>query len=496
MKISTRLLIAYISITVVAGIGGYIGFASTNTIVDSLQRINDETLPEIESLKGIKVSSLAVYSETISYLDNTLSSEITLADLQRVEIQFTQEFERYNDVHMRHQDSRDYREPISGAWSKLLYLSDKLVSLKQSKADPEAISLERQHFQQTQLELTSLIDEALDKAIQDSKDKEAQAKATTQLYLTLSIMASILSVAFAVIVGIVLSHKISGQLGRLKEGAAEIAKGNYNINLRATFSDDEIGDLARQFDKMRQDLQAKERLQDEFLSIASHELKNPIQPILNLSHLANQGALEYKLAIEGILANAKRLQKVAQNILDASRIKAGTFTYDMAPVQINRLLQDVVKAVRPSLKGNVAIEMNLDPECPIILADGDKLFQVFANLLDNSIKFTMNGVIGVRTMYLAEKKEVNIAINDSGGGIPEEILPRLFQKFSTQSTIGFENKQGTGLGLFIVKSIISAHGGDITGYNIKGGATFEIELPLTISDKVEDRAQDAEARRL
>ncbi len=478
MKIATRLIITYILITGVVGAVGYVGFASTNSIVDSFKRINDEILPEIESLKGIKISTLAVYSETISYVDNTLSSEVALANLQTSELQFTQEFERYSQIHIVHNDTRDYREPISKAWAKLLFLSDRLVSLKQAGAHQEEIDGERQQFRQAQIELTSLIDQSLNKAVQDSRTKEAEAAATVALNQNLFIMASALSIAFAVILGIVLSHKISRQLEKLKEGAAEVTKGNYNFDLSEVFSKDEVGDLARRFDKMRRDLQAKERLQEEFLSIASHELRNPIQPILSLAALASNGSIDHKLAMEGILVNAKRLQKVAQNILDASRIKAGTLSYKMAPISINGLLQDVTKAVSPGLKADVVLEINLDDRCPEVIADGDKLFQVFSNLLDNSIKFTTKGNIKVKTAYLANNKAVQIVISDTGGGIPKDVLPRLFQKFSTQSTIGVENKQGTGLGLYLVKSIITAHGGDIKGYNSQAGATFEITVPV------------------
>jgi signal transduction histidine kinase len=127
----------------------------------------------------------------------------------------------------------------------------------------------------------------------------------------------------------------------------------------------------------------------------------------------------------------------------------------------------------------------LDPDIKEIDADRDRISQVLSNLIDNSLKFTANRgcCIKIQTNLIYDKNDnddkVKIEISDTGGGIPDEILPSLFQKFATRGVKGRENKQGTGLGLFITKSIIAAHNGDIKAYNNNtGGATFSIILPI------------------
>jgi signal transduction histidine kinase len=254
----------------------------------------------------------------------------------------------------------------------------------------------------------------------------------------------------------------------------------YTVNLR-----DRNELIQTQYEKIK----VSEKLKDEFINIAAHELRTPIQPILALSiFLYNKnGPIEgYREHIEIIIKNSKRLQKLSEEILDAARIESHSLTlntecFDIISVTralmydyANQLNLDRVK-LRLIFEGNeIDIIHNFkgDVITQFVNADKNRIIQVLSNILINSIKFTKTGEICVTINTGSEY--LFIKVIDSGPGIDREILPRLFEKFITGST------SGTGLGLYISRNIIEAHGGNIWAENNEGnnGATFGFALPL------------------
>jgi signal transduction histidine kinase len=247
-------------------------------------------------------------------------------------------------------------------------------------------------------------------------------------------------------------------------------------------------------------LKVHERMQQEFINIAAHELRTPIQSIVGYIELLQQ---DYNLindserstqeSLEALGRNATRLRNLTNNILDVSRIETGTLKLNKERINLNDKIKNVIKDISNTnlqvgqkrltiqflnVKNNEGIEYYVN-------ADKSRVFQVLSNLIDNAIKFTdINGVISVslnKTESLTsdnnntvEKNEyVSIRIKDNGSGINPEIQSKLFSKFATKSDIG------TGLGLFIAKSIIEAHGGKISAENNRDGkgATFTFTLP-------------------
>jgi signal transduction histidine kinase len=229
-----------------------------------------------------------------------------------------------------------------------------------------------------------------------------------------------------------------------------------------------------ELEKINEELRLKDKLKDEFISIASHELRAPIQPLLGFVMLAKKKRIDNDKAWEGVLKHAQKLQHLANEILDVSRIESGNLTLSMERVTINNLIIDVVNAMKPRLNKNVQLVTMLDRDIDI-KADKFRIGQVLANLLDNAIKFTDRGRITVQTRIVNDK--VEIMISDTGKGIPEDIMPNLFGKFVTKSADG-NSQYGAGLGLFISKAIIKAHDGDIIATNTDTGASFRIILPI------------------
>lgn len=247
-------------------------------------------------------------------------------------------------------------------------------------------------------------------------------------------------------------------------------------------------------------LKVHERMQQEFINIAAHELRTPIQSIVGYIELLQQ---DYNLindserstqdSLEALGRNATRLRNLTNNILDVSRIETGTLKLNKERINLNDKINNVIKDISTTNlqvgqkgltiqflndKNNEGIEYYVN-------ADKSRVFQVLSNLIDNAIKFTdINGVISIslnKTESLTsdnnntvEKNEyVSIRIKDNGSGINPEIQSKLFSKFATKSDIG------TGIGLFIAKSIIEAHGGKISAENNRDGkgATFTFTLP-------------------
>jgi two-component system sensor histidine kinase VicK len=233
-------------------------------------------------------------------------------------------------------------------------------------------------------------------------------------------------------------------------------------------------------------LKTHDKMQKEFINIASHEMKTPTQAIIGYADLIHKHPEKREDMMQSISRNAVRLQRLTNDILDVTRIDSHTLNLHKEQFNIGNLLvyivQDYVGYIEKENQ-NVKLFYNFkqDINDPLpIDADEDRITQVISNLLNNAIKFTSKKKEGVISVSAERKKEeVIVSIKDTGEGINPEILPRLFTKFATRSF------SGTGLGLYISKSIVEAHGGKMWAENNPDGegATFTFTLPLSSSRK-------------
>ena len=226
-------------------------------------------------------------------------------------------------------------------------------------------------------------------------------------------------------------------------------------------------------------LKVHDKMQQEFINIASHEMKTPTQAILGYSKLIQRHPEKREVMMEAIARNATRLQRLTNDILDVTRIETQSLKLNIERVNLNELISYIIEDyVNEIEKTNKDIKILHEPQNQIIEVEADKnrLTQVISNLLSNAIKFTKKGIIRV-TEEVKDSKAL-VCIKDTGQGIDPEIFPRLFSKFAAKS------ETGTGLGLFISKSIVEAHGGKIwaennADYDGKKGATFTFSIPLS-----------------
>ena len=244
-------------------------------------------------------------------------------------------------------------------------------------------------------------------------------------------------------------------------------------------------ELYAQLKEANEQLKRHDKMQKEFINIAAHELRTPIQPILGLTDniLSHTNDIEQAKLLEVVVRNARRLKQLTEDILEVTRIESQSL--DLKKARFN-LYDVVVNSIDDTMtnKRSSKIEKNLiqlqynQPQDIFIKADKGRISQVIHNLLDNAVKFTNVGTIDISTQIKKEdqKDDVVVRVKDTGSGIAPEIFPRLFTKFATKSeTIG------NGLGLSISKSIVEAHGGRIWAENNTDGkgATFYFSLPLS-----------------
>jgi signal transduction histidine kinase len=263
----------------------------------------------------------------------------------------------------------------------------------------------------------------------------------------------------------------------------------------------------------------REKAQQEFINIAAHELRTPIQPIIGLSEILRSKNIEgqsqhsqQETILDVIIRNAKRLQRLSQVILDITRIESGLLTLNKEQLNLQRIIINTVDDYRNHIRSSnenvkIVYEINKEEETtqgggggagqrrqqqqqeqlvhkhvlnqdnlPSILVEADKLriTQVIDNLVGNALKFTKEGIISL-SVETNDHGQAVVTVKDTGQGIDPNMLPKLFTKFVTKSEFG-----GTGLGLFISRNIIEAHGGKIWAENNASGtgASFSFSLPL------------------
>jgi len=235
-------------------------------------------------------------------------------------------------------------------------------------------------------------------------------------------------------------------------------------------------------------LNTHDKMQKEFINIAAHELRTPIMPILGDAvylekqfELGKKEVMVDKEQVSSIIRNAKRLKRLASDILDITKIESQSLKLNKEKFNIKDVILSSISDIKAQITSSNPEQLNnlhiiYNPKDISVFADKNRITQVIFNLLSNSLKFTENGTITIES-YLEKDKAKDIEyvvvnITDSGQGIDPEILPRLFTKFVSKS---FE---GTGLGLFISKSIVHSHNGEIWAYNNPGnGATFCFKIP-------------------
>jgi signal transduction histidine kinase len=337
---------------------------------------------------------------------------------------------------------------------------------------------------------------------------------TSQNSMFLQTIFAFLNIVVAAVV-LFIVMRILKPIFALTTATSEISRGNLDVSVKSRGNNDELSvltdsfnfmvnsikkyvnkqnELTRKLKDANEELKNNDRLKDEFINVAAHELRSPIQPILGLSEFlrsnkgrennnsSNSAAMSLEKEeelLDVIVRNSKRLRQLAEDILDVAKIEGGSLFLNKEKFNLKEMITEILSEYEQKIKNIKNIKLSYysqGNDSITIEADRSRLCQVIYNLLSNAVKFTNDGSITV----IAEKKDkddnfILLSIRDTGIGIDSEMLPKLFTKFATKSQTG-----GTGLGLFISKSIIERHGGKMWAENNSDGkgATFAFSLPI------------------
>jgi signal transduction histidine kinase len=263
--------------------------------------------------------------------------------------------------------------------------------------------------------------------------------------------------------------------------------------------DRQVKRRTKELEESYENLKAHDKMQKEFINIAAHELRTPIQPIISSSDvlLSKIKDSKHHELLEIVSRNANRLRRLAEDILDVSKIESHNLLLHKEQFNINDIIENIVQGYQNQIQGqnkdksDTEILFASKEDVIWVEADKGRLIQVISNLLDNSLKFTKSKKGGGgKITVTSERKDnqVTVSVKDTGTGIDPEIFPKLFSRFASKSF------SGTGLGLFISKSIIEEHGGKIWAQNNPdgGGATFSFAIRSSKQQPNPDRSGETE----
>ncbi|HEV8215071.1 MAG TPA: HAMP domain-containing sensor histidine kinase [Gemmatimonadaceae bacterium] len=331
---------------------------------------------------------------------------------------------------------------------------------------------------------------AAEQKVRERTSQRVDDETTRIAYITsASFAALLLAIALAAIISLWLTRTISQPIFELRSGMRAVADGDLEYRLKGSRSrTDEFGQLATSFDEMTRQLAELDKLKAEFVSVASHELKTPINVIIGYLQLLEEGVYgrvdpKQHEVHRTLATQANVLLRLVKQLLDVSRFEAGGGRLEPRAVSLNRLVSDLerafhVLALQREIDFRVEREEGLPDE---VVWDADRINEVLGNLLSNAFKFTPHGGTVELILEPVDDDAVLMRVHDTGAGIPPEQLPRIFEKFYQADNQRSARAAGSGLGLAIAKQIVEAHGGSILCESTPGvGTTFSIALPTRV----------------
>jgi signal transduction histidine kinase len=308
------------------------------------------------------------------------------------------------------------------------------------------------------------------------------------------LIALVLAFAVSIVLAILVTRSVVKPMQHVAQAAQKITAGDYDQSVPVEGSR-EFKELASDFNQMAQQVRSTQQVQRDFLANVSHELKTPLTSIQGFAQAIQDGAAGDSTSIRKsatiIYEEATRMNRMVGELLDLARIETGQIVMRHESVALDQLLPNVIErlALRAQ-EGGVAVYADIAAGLPAIVGDGDRLAQVFSNLIDNALKHTPSGgKVTVAARLLSGSSAVKrgkplsgmeITVADTGAGIPSEALSRIFERFYQVDKSRVKSKTGSlGLGLAIVKEIVTAHGGTIHAESIVGlGTKFVVWLPV------------------
>lgn len=293
------------------------------------------------------------------------------------------------------------------------------------------------------------------------------------------LLAGAIAAIIALLLARWLARGMTQPLRDMASAAKRLEVGDYAIRVR-TDRRDEVGQLAAAFNRMSGELEQVERSRRDLVANVSHELKTPIAAIsAHLENLMDGVERPDPETLQVMLAQTDRLARLVDQLLDLSKLESGEMPLDRTDVEVERLIEQVLSEIEVASAGkHVRVARTIPADLPAIEADAERVHQVLYNLVDNAVRFTPEGG-AVTVSAHRHDGSVEITVADTGVGIEQEHLPRLFERFYRADPARSRGDGGTGIGLAIARSVVEAHGGHIRAESFPGrGSTFIFDLPV------------------
>jgi len=480
MKVSSKIIAGFLILMLVA----LVALANQLSVIHQMQAINHD-LSEINmnlASKALRMEQLASIIEEDSRKFFATRDALYERQIAEIRQEFVSNLEFLAKTG-RSKTEASQTEKLSNA------LSNYWDVFNRARNDPRAsdpdylpadLSIAIDHLQ-AQSEITY---EAVKSSIKDQVARAADAGGKAE---RISWIAGIFSLVLGLIVAIVIVGSINEPLRRLTQGTRAIAKGQFWHRLPAD-GRDEFSEVARHFNFMAERLGELDQMKKDFVSHVSHDLKAPLASMRQIMHLLLQeipGTLneQQKDLLRLSYNSAERLAAMVGNLLDLSRMEAGSMEYEIAPHNLVPVVESVIEEfnVQARQKG---IRMRFESELSSAAAecDRDRIVQVLGNLFENGLKFAPSNSEIVTSLRITPEG-ILVSVSDSGPGVPHEQTDKIFLKFHQVKHGKKVAGQGVGLGLAICKTIIEAHGGRIwVEDNPNGGSVFSFTLRPAASE--------------
>lgn len=307
---------------------------------------------------------------------------------------------------------------------------------------------------------------------------EAGGERFQQYQFRTSLVMGLFSLLMAMLIAWWIARTLLEPVKRVAAATHRLASGDYSSRV-AVASDDEVGQLARDFNQLAYTLERNEQMRREFMADVSHELRTPLSVLRGELEAIEDGVRSLdQNAMKSLQGEVSMLSKLVDDLYELSLADVGALTYRKAPCVLNGLLEHSVAMFQERLNARrLRVELALPSQPLELVADADRLQQLFSNLLENAVRYTDPGGV-VRISATVERDEVRIEFMDSGPGVSASQLPRLFERFYRGESSRNRESGGAGLGLAICRSIALAHGGSLSAdHSPLGGLWLTLRLP-------------------
>ena len=319
-------------------------------------------------------------------------------------------------------------------------------------------------------------------AVSVSRPIPEHQKAKYDLFKIL-LMSMVIIILTSLVLSYFLAKKFSVPMNNISNSTKEFAKGNFSVRVDdKTGNSDiyEIAQLAQAFNNMASELEKSEEIKQSFISDVSHELRTPMTTISGFVSGMLDDTIppeKHKDYLQIVHSEILRLSRLVNTFLDMTRLQSDKMIINKVNFDINEVIRLCIIGLETKIEEkNIDVRLEFDSESCFVYADKDSITRVLTNLLDNAIKFTNHGGIVTVTTHPVQN-EINVSVKNTGSGISKEEQSMIFKRFYKVDKARSENKDGTGIGLYLVKNILLAHGKDIFVDSIQDEyATFSFKI--------------------